>query len=81
MCVLGPTPLVGVLVALSRWRLLQKGSEGRADSSTAERLLHTEVVHHTLLYFLLGGGEKKAPEDRQLIMADFYVLLHNDPGD
>lgn len=80
-CVLGQAASVGVLVALSCRRLLKKGSEGRADGSTTERLLHAEVVHHTLLYFLLSWGEEKAPEDRQLIMADFYVLLHNNPGD
>jgi len=61
--ILAPAASVGVLVAVS---LLEERSEGGADGAAAEGLLHAEVVHHALLYFLLSRGEEEAPEDRQL---------------
>lgn len=45
---------VGVLVAIGRRRLLQEGGERGADGAAAQRLLHTEVVHHALLHLLLS---------------------------
>jgi len=49
-----PAASVRLLVAFSWRRLLQEGSEGGADGATPQRLLHAEVVHHTLLYLLLS---------------------------
>lgn len=66
LCILAPAASVGVLVAFGRWRLLQERGEGGADGAAAERLLHTEVVHHALLDFFLCWGEKKAAENCQL---------------
>lgn len=61
-----PAALVGELVAFSRRRLVQEGSEGGADGAATERLLHAEVVHHALLHFLLRRGKKEAAKDGQL---------------
>lgn len=61
---------VRILVGFLWCRFLEKGSEGRADGPTAQRLLHAEVVHHALLHFLFGGGEKKAAKDSQLQKQD-----------
>lgn len=54
VCVCVCTGSVGVLVAISRWRLLQEGGEGGADGAAAQRLLHAEVVDHALLHLLLS---------------------------
>lgn len=54
------------MVTWSRRLLLQEGAEGGADGAAAEGLLHTEVVYHALLHFLLGRGEEQAAKHGQL---------------
>lgn len=69
-----PAALVRELIAFSRWCLLQEGSEGGAYRAATERLLHAEVVHHALLYFLLCRGKKEAAKDSQLQRENTRVI-------
>lgn len=43
-----------------------EGVEGGADSPTAQRLLHPEVIHHTPLHLLLCGCKQETSEHSQL---------------